>query len=115
MEHTAQQEESRSVTHRGSQLRGGSVEVTAGDDVVFSGAHLQADAGDAQISGKNVAFVSAEESKTSHTRQTQAGAERTTPPASIRPAAAMRDTTATAIRKTSRCGRRAAAAASAVI
>ncbi|ELM3723445.1 hemagglutinin repeat-containing protein [Edwardsiella piscicida] len=73
IEHTAQQEESRSVTHRGSQLRGGSVEVTAGDDVVFSGAHLQADAGDAQISGKNVAFVSAEESKTSHTRQTQAG------------------------------------------
>ncbi|WP_264159556.1 hemagglutinin repeat-containing protein [Edwardsiella ictaluri] len=73
IEHTSRQEESRSVTHRGSQLRGGSVEVTAGDDVVFSGSHLQAGAGDAQISGKNVAFVSTDESKTSHTRQTQAG------------------------------------------
>lgn len=102
------------MTHRGSQLRGGSVEVTAGDDVVFSGSHLQAGAGDAQISGKNVAFVSTDESKTSHTRQTQAGGGMYYTAGIDKAGNGYEGTIATAIHKMSRSGRRAAAVRSVV-
>lgn len=73
LEHTAQQETSQSVTHRGSQIQGASVALTAGEDVQFTGSRLQANAGDAQISGKNVAFVSAEDSQESRSQKQTAG------------------------------------------
>ncbi|AOV97636.1 hemolysin [Edwardsiella hoshinae] len=73
LEHTAQQETSQSVTQRGSQVQGGSVTVTAGEDVQFTGSRLQANTGDAQIRGKNVAFLSAEDSQQSHSQTQTAG------------------------------------------
>ncbi|MCL0910241.1 hemagglutinin repeat-containing protein [Escherichia coli] len=73
LEHTVQQETSQSVTHRGSQIQGASVALTAGDDVQFTGSRLQANAGDVQISGKNVAFVSAEDSQANRSQKQTAG------------------------------------------
>ncbi|MEQ4923365.1 calcium-independent hemolysin HpmA [Proteus hauseri] len=68
--HTSNKNDAKETEQVGSTISGGSVNVQADKDVTFTGSNLTTTAGNATVSGDNVAFVSAENKKQTDTTDT---------------------------------------------
>jgi hemolysin len=73
LEHTSESEKSEHVKNQASTLEGGSVDLKADKDVVFTGSQLNTTQGDANISAENVSFVAAQDTTSSNKEKETVG------------------------------------------